>query len=126
MLDEEQSAKLDALLDDPTALVGQINDSNGRRFEQIARGGPPTARVLAVRALGRSGDLDYSPTLIYALTDPDKRVVREARDGLRFISRKFEGYGLADDYKDPELRDAIERWKSWYLSVRPDGAIDLN
>lgn len=126
LLDEEQSAKLDALLNDPAALVGEINEKNGRRFEQVVRTGAPAARVLAARALGRSGNLDYVPTLIYALTDPDKRVVREARDGLRFISRKFEGFGLQDNYKDIELRGAIERWKQWYLSVRPDAAISLN
>lgn len=126
MLSDEEGAALDAMVNDPTALVGEINDQNGRRFEQIARGGAPAARVLAVRALGRSGDLDYAPTLIFALTDPDKRVVREARDGLRFVSRRFEGYGLPDNYNDQQLRDVIERWKSWYLSVRPDAAINLN
>ncbi|WP_146587614.1 hypothetical protein [Posidoniimonas polymericola] len=126
MLSDEEGSALDAMVNDPTALVGEINDQNGRRFEQIARGGAPAARVLAVRALGRSGDLDYAPTLIFALTDPDKRVVREARDGLRFISRKFDGYGLPDGYDDRQLRDVIELWKNWYLSIRPDGAINLN
>lgn len=126
MLSDEEGSALDAMVNDPTALVGEINDQNGRRFEQIARGGAPTARVLAVRALGRSGDLDYVPTLIFALTDPDKRVVREARDGLRFVSRKFDGYGLPDNYDDRQLRDVIELWKNWYLSIRPDEAINLN
>lgn len=126
MLSDEEGARLDALLDDPTALVGEISSENGRRFESIARGGEPTARILAVRALGSSGDLDYAPTLIYALTDPDKRVVIEARDGLRFLSRRFNGFGLPNSYEDRELRDAIEKWKQWYLTVRPDAAISLN
>lgn len=126
MLSDEEGAKLDALVDDATALVGEITEENGRRFEQIARGGAPAARVLAVRALGRSGNLDYVPTLIFALTDPDKRVVIEARNGLRFISRKFEGFGLPTEYKETQLADAIERWKDWYLSIRPNAGIRLN
>lgn len=124
MLGDEQSAALDALADDPTALVGEIDQRNGRRFEQIARSGQPTARLLAVRALGRAGNLDFVPTLIYAMTDPDRRVVLEARNGLRFTSRKFSGFGLPDDYDDRQLHDSIERWKRWYLAVRPDATFN--
>jgi hypothetical protein len=64
--------------------------------------------------------MDYAPTLIFALTDPDKRVVREARDGLRSISRNFEGFGPPDNFDVAERDKAVERWKAWYAKVRPD------
>jgi len=83
------------------------------------RGGEPEVRLLAVRALGRTGNLDYVPTLIYALTDPERRVVVEARNGLRFISRRFEGFGPPDDFTDRQRYEAVDAWKSWYKSLRP-------
>jgi hypothetical protein len=60
------------------------------------------------------------PSLIYALTDGDPRVVREARDGLRLTSRKFDGFGLADSPTPEEIQAAVRQWKAWYQSVRPD------
>jgi len=59
------------------------------------------------------------PDLIFALSDPDWRVVKEARDGLRFISRRFEGFALPDRPSDDQKLRAVASWKSWYLSVRP-------
>jgi hypothetical protein len=64
--------------------------------------------------------LEYVPALLYAMTDPDNRVVREARDGLRFISRRFDGYGLKDNFTDRERYDAVDMWKQWYRSVQPE------
>jgi hypothetical protein len=121
MLDDSKSGELDALLDDPAALrVGDVGADQARRLQQIVRSGPPQGRLMAVRALSRLRSIDYAPTLIFALTDPDKRVVREARDGLRFVSRNFEGFGPPDNFEEPEQRQAVERWKTWYKSVRPD------
>ena len=87
-------------------------------------GGEPEVRLLAVRALGRTGNLDYVPSLLYALTDPDRRVVLEARDGLRFINRSFQGYGPPDDFNEQQRFDAIDAWKNWYKSLRPSAVLD--
>ncbi len=84
------------------------------------RTGSPEARLLAVRALARLRNLDYAPSLIFALTDPDKRVVREARDALRSVSRNFEGFGPPDNFDDSQRDEAVQRWKDWYRAVRPD------
>jgi hypothetical protein len=86
----------------------------------VARSGGAAARLLAVRALGRLRNLDYAPTLVFALTDPDKRVVREARDALRSVSRNFEGFGPPDNFDDGQRDTAVQRWKNWYHTVRPD------
>jgi hypothetical protein len=121
MLDEDNAESLDDLLDNPAALqVGEVGPEEARRLQQVVRSGPPGARVLAVRALGKLRDIDHAPTLIFALTDPDRRIVREARDGLRSISRNFEGFGPPDNFEEDDRQQAIARWKAWYRSVRPD------
>ena len=120
MLDGEGSESLDALVNDPTALqVNNVGPEQARRLQQIVKSGEAAARLLAVRALSKLRDLDYVPTLLYAMTDPDKRVVREAREGLRYVSRRFSGYGLSDNFTDSERYNAIDKWKTWYRQVRP-------
>jgi len=74
--------------------------------------------------LGRSGKMDYVPSLLYALTDPDRRIVLEARDGLRFIARRFDNAGPPDEFTEQQRFDAIDAWKKWYLSLRPDAVLD--
>ncbi len=120
MLDEDSSANLEALVNDPTALqVNDVGPEQARRLQQLVKSGEPAGRILAVRALSKMRSLDYAPTLIYAMTDPDHRVVREARDGLRFVSRRFEGFGLPDNFSDSQRYNAIDKWKTWYRQVRP-------
>lgn len=77
-------------------------------------------RMVAIRMLALTGDLDNVETLIYALTDPDWRIAEEARDGLRFISRHIEGYGLTKDMSVGQRGAAIQKWKEWYYSIRPE------
>lgn len=120
MIDGEDQAQLDDLARDPASLVvDTVDAASARRLQQLVRGGEPTVRLLAVRALGRTGNLDYVPTLIYALTDPDRDVVLEARNALEFVSRRFDGFGPTDDFTDDQQFDAAEAWKDWYRSVRP-------
>lgn len=120
MVDDEDQSLLDDLARDPASLVvDKVDAAGARRLQQLVRGGEPSVRRLAVRALGRTGNLDYVPTLIYALTDPDREVVLEARDALQFVSRRFEGYGPPDEYTDQQRYDSAEKWKDWYRSIRP-------
>ena len=121
MLEGSASEGLDALLKDPAALrVTNVSPQEARRLQQIVKSGNPEARVLAVTALSRLRLLDHVPTLLFAMTDPDNRVVRAARDGLRFVSRRFGGYGLSDNFSDGERYDVRDKWKNWYRRVRPD------
>jgi len=121
LLDESDTSSLDELLDNPAALqVTDVGPDQARRLQQVVRSGSAGARLLAVRALSGLRDVDYAPTLIFALTDPDRRVVREARDGLRSVSRNFEGFGPPDNFDDLERGKSVERWKAWYHTVRPD------
>jgi hypothetical protein len=59
------------------------------------------------------------PALIYALSDPDQPVRRYARDGLRFISRKFDGFGMPDEPTLSELQQAQQKWRDWYRTMNP-------
>lgn len=124
LLDGQNSEDLDSLLNDPAALqVTNVGPEEIRRLQQVVKSGGPEARVLSVRALSRMRDLDLVPTLLYAMTDPDTRVVREARDGLRYVSRRLDGFGLKDNFNDSERYNALDRWKSWYRKLRPDAII---
>jgi HEAT repeat protein len=77
-------------------------------------------RMTAVKTLASIRELDNVPTLIYALSDPDLRVMKTARDGLRFSSRKLGGFGLRDEPTPKERSEAIKAWKQWYLAIRPE------
>ncbi len=125
MLDTDSSESLEALVNDSSALqVNNVGPEQARRLQQLVKSGTPAVRILAVRALSKLRSLDYVPSLLYAMTDPDRRVVREARDGLRFVSRRFEGYGLSDNFSENERYSALDKWKSWYRRIRP-GALPL-
>jgi hypothetical protein len=125
MIDEEDEGALDELSRDPTQLiVDKVEEKSARRFQQLVRGGEPEVRLLAVRTLGRTGNLDYAPSLLYALTDPDRRVVLEARNGLRFISRNFDGFGPPDNFTEQQRYEAADAWENWYKSLRPDALLE--
>jgi hypothetical protein len=125
LVDDSEQSRLDELARDPANLiVDQVDQQSARRLQQLVRGGEPAARLLAVRALGRTGQLDYAPTLIHALTDPEPRIVLEARDGLRRISRRFEGFGPPDQFTDRQRYQAIDGWKHWYQSLRSGALLE--
>ncbi len=125
ILDEGEDGRLDELASDPSQLVVEdVDEKSARRLQQLVRGGEPSVRLLAVRALGRTGNVDYVPSLLYALTDPDRRIVLEARGSLQFIARRFDGFGPPDGFSEQQRFDAIEAWKNWYLSLRPDAKLE--
>lgn len=76
-------------------------------------------RLSTVRALARQG-LDSAPVLIYALSDPDNRIMVEARNSLRRISRKLQGFGLPPNASEEQKKIAQRKWSQWLRSVRPD------
>lgn len=104
-----QFSDTEILSKDPSKRREQLT-----RLRRLLRDGSPTAQVVAAGALARSGDFDSAPELIAALANKDPRVVRAARDGLRRLSRKFDGFGLADRPSRVEITEAAEKWKKWY------------
>lgn len=125
MIDDGNEGQLDELARDPSQLVvEQVDERSARRLQQLVRGGEPEVRLLAVRALGRTGNLDYVPSLLYALTDPDRRIVLEARNELQFISRNFAGFGPPDDFTEQQRFQAVDAWTKWYKSIRPAAVLE--
>ena len=106
------------LADDPRERAAQV-----ARLRRMLMNGTYQARLTAAKTLGRDRSLDNIPVLIFALSDPDYRISRSARDGLRFISRKFDGFGMPEKAKRNQWQAAQAKWKAWFLSVRPDGAL---
>lgn len=90
------------------------------QFKKLAANERPESRVAAVRALGRVRNLDDVPVLLFALTDPDTRVVSAAVDALRYVSRQPAGTP-GTVITDEASRDAaLVYWKQWYRRLRPD------
>lgn len=104
------------LAKEPKARAAQID-----RMERLVRGSKSwQARRVAARLIAQSDELRVVPTLIFALSDPDPMVPRYARDGLRFLSRKFDGYELPDKPSPNEVSQAQRKWRQWYLTVDPE------
>ena len=99
--------------------------STRSKIRRLVSNKSPAARLAAVRALGKTRDLDNADVLIYALTDPDADVVRAANEGLLRISRSPLLVQLPDDFTDDDRRAVIEKWKAWYRAIRPKADVDF-
>lgn len=103
----------------PTDRTRQIE-----KFRKMVSAGSFNARMVAVTTLGKVRDLNLVPQLLYALTDPDPAIVKQADKGLRFISRKVDGVGLPDgELTTAQIKAAQTAWKAWYLSIRPNAEL---
>ncbi|MBN2579701.1 MAG: HEAT repeat domain-containing protein [Pirellulales bacterium] len=129
LLDDPESEKLDekvaALAELPSQQVESFLAAHGAKLRALTRGQSPAVRRAAVLALGKTRDLDNVPALIYALGDSDPEIVLEARNGLQRIRRHPTEFGPPDQFTELQRRDATEKWKAWYRSVRPEADVDF-
>jgi hypothetical protein len=129
MLDDSKEADYEKALEMmdqlPSQQVESMLTAHGEKLRKLTREQEPEARMAAVVALGKTRNLDNVPALIFALTDPDREVVIEARKALERIGRNPTGFGPQDDYNEEQRRIAVEKWKTWYLSLRPDADVDF-
>ena len=102
----------------------ELLNKHAARLHRLARGANADARIVAVKGLARSRNLDNAPTLIYALSDPDARVATAANDGLVALSRKTRGAGELGESGSEQRAAMIAQWKQWYLVIRPDAELD--
>ncbi|WP_145049593.1 hypothetical protein [Lignipirellula cremea] len=127
LLDDPASGELDILASFPDQIEISQDPAqyarNAARLRGFAAHESFEVRLVAMRALAKTGDLDNVPALLYALSDPDWRVVKEARDGLRFMSRNIDGYGLTSKSSAVERKQIENKWRDWYRSIRPDADI---
>jgi HEAT repeat protein len=108
----------------PSDEAADLVAKHVKALQKLVSDASPDARLAAVEALGRVRSLDHVPALIYALTDPEPAIVMAARDGLRRVSRRFQGFGLPDDPDELERHAAIRAWQAWYLAIRPDATFE--
>ncbi len=134
ILDDPKNANFDSVASDPSKLVEAIarpseeSDKAAQaqriqRLKDMVSKGSYEQRLLAVKALSRTGDMNHVPLLLYALTDPDPRVVDAADTGLRFLSRKLGGFGSPDPSKPEQMEKLRLQWKDWYLAIRPEAEL---
>ncbi len=105
-------------------LPVHLDPEDAKQWQGLVAAEGPTARRVAVFLLGRDGDLDHVPRLIFALTDPDWNVAREANRSLLRISGKFSGFELPPRRDEATREAAIEQWKTWYRRIRPAALFD--
>ncbi|PQO25855.1 hypothetical protein C5Y96_20585 [Blastopirellula marina] len=121
---KSDDGSLDNLVDTDVTFDMNLTGTEREIALQAVRGklrqGSYAARLMAIRAIRDTKDFDSVPYLIFALSDPDPRIVIEARNTLRFISRKIDGVQMPLNPTPPERELAIKKWKEWYRSLRPD------
>ena len=122
--DDSYFEAIEALAGLPAEEAKALISKQADKLRKMAGGTSPKQRLAAVRALAKARNFDDVPMLIYVLNDADPDVVFAARDGLRRISRKFDGLGLSEGCNAAELEAAINKWKDWYLAIRPDAVFE--
>jgi hypothetical protein len=100
--------------ENPETLIGQRE-----RLLKLARDRRSEVRRTAFWALGRTNDLRVVPTLIAGLSDQDPDCMVEARNALRYISKKLDAREPPDEATADQRAGAIAFWKKWYFAVRP-------
>lgn len=111
---------LDAISQLPPKESRVLATQHAEKLRAMLRGDSPEAKVTVAKTLGRSGDLSNVPALILLLSDENAAVVLEARDALRRLSRRFDGFGLTEESGEVERDKAIQAWKDWYRQIEPD------
>jgi HEAT repeat protein len=100
--------------EDPEALIGQA-----ARLLKLARDKRVEVRRTVFWALGRSNDLRVVPTLITGLDDSEPACRIEARNALRYVSKRIDVREPPDEATAAQRAAAVAYWKKWYLTVRP-------
>lgn len=109
---------IEAVEEMPPEEVRLYISDQAEKLRQLAGSDQPGAKITAITIMGKSGDLSYMPTLIYALGDLNPEVVIAADRALHRLTRTF-GPGLQPGFSETERRAAIERWKKWYRQIGP-------
>ncbi len=122
--DPDYAKAVEALSVLPPKEAETLAAKHRQKLREMAGGPSAEARLAAVRALGGTRNLDNVPVLIYALGDPDAGIARAADEGLRRISRRYDERPLPDKLTQADRDAVIEKWKSWYRSVRPDAELE--
>jgi hypothetical protein len=119
----EFDSDTDLLAQLPSDQVERLAAKYGDKIRRLVSCKSPDARLAAVKTLSKMRDLDNVETLMYALTDPDYRVVRAANEGLLRIRRVPSIVPLPDNFNEEDRRLLVEKWKAWYQTIRPSAEV---
>ena len=100
---------------DPTERKAQVT-----RLSRLLRSKDYKSRRIAAKLLGRCEDINQVPELIYALTDEDPHVPMIAEESLRLLTRKLTVRHLDLEPNAEQKQAAVQYWRQWYVSMRPD------
>jgi hypothetical protein len=113
-VESAQAALVDSITsENPENLISQKE-----RLLKLARDKRPEVRRTAYWALGRTNDFRVAPVLIRGLLDADLSCMIEAREALRYLSKRPHPIDLSDDPTPAERAQSVLQWKKWYQSVR--------
>lgn len=118
----DESAEL--LEDLPDDQMKALLDKHGDKIRGLVGNKSPKARLVAVKGLGKSHDLKDVEVLLFALTDPVPYVAVAANESLLRIRRRPNAIILPEKFTEDERHLVIEKWKAWYLSIRPDAKLE--
>jgi hypothetical protein len=94
--------------------------SQSQTLAHLAAHSQGEVQRLAIAALASSGNLDHAPLLIRLLSSEDTQLMLAARDALRTLSRRYDGFGMTVDSLPEERAEVIAKWRDWLASVRPE------
>ncbi|MBU4271950.1 MAG: HEAT repeat domain-containing protein [Planctomycetes bacterium] len=108
----------------PADKLDTLMAKHGDVLRRLVGNKSPKARWAIVKALGKTRNLDNVEVLIYALTDPIPEVVHAANEALSRIRRNLDAVALPEKFTEEDRRLVIEKWKTWYRSIRPDAKFE--
>jgi len=124
VVEEEATAKVEQLTPEQLKELVQKVGGDTKKLRQWAYDKRPEARKAALTALAKSRDPRFAPILFDALNEKDAGIYTAARDGLRYMSRNVEVFGLPNaDKRTPEtIKTGIERGKEWFKNLNVEVA----
>lgn len=119
IVEEETTAQVEQLTPEQLKELVQKVGGDTKKLRQWAYDKRPEARKAALTALSKSRDPRFAPILFDALNEKDAGIYTAAREGLRYMSRNVEVFGLPDAAaRTPEkIKVGIERGKEWFKTL---------
>jgi hypothetical protein len=116
---EETAKDAERLTPEQIKKVVEKAAADPKKLRRWAYDKRPEARRIALTLLGKSREAKFAPILIDALKDKDADVYTAARDGLRYVSRNVETFGLptADKRTPDAVEKGIERAQAWFRAL---------
>ena len=109
----------------PENKLEPLLKKNAALLRRLVSAKSPQVRLAIVKGLlGKTRNLDHVEVLIYAMTDPVPEVVQAAHAALLRIRRNPNAVALPEKFTEADRRAAIEKWKQWYRSIRPEAKFD--